>query len=245
MPATLRPLALAACVAVLAACAATLAGCSAAPQTIDLAPQSAATVRTVAIVLPPEPRTYAVVNLGIPALALALVGGIFVAADQDDKQARLYEAMRSEKFSLKAKLATVLQRRLEAAGYRTRIVDGAWEQRGSHILPRPDLVGGDADAILVVVPLTTGFISRGPGADYVPTVTVLARLLSRDGRTELYRAFHASGWRPRSEHWRFSAATHGFEDFETLVAKPAASAAALAQGADAVAASIAGDLRRP
>jgi hypothetical protein len=238
MPGRLRAAALAACVVVLAACAG-------APQSVELAPQSAAAVRTVAIVLPPEPRTYSVVNMGNPALAFTLVGGIFVAADQDDKQARLYEAMRIEKFSLKGMLASVLQRRLEAAGYRARVVDGAWEQRGAHILPRPDLVGGDLDAILVVVPLTTGFVSRGPGADYIPTVTVLARLFAADGHTELYRAFHASGWQPRAEHWRFSAATRSFGDFEAVMAKPAASAAALAQGADAVAASIVGDLHRP
>ena len=79
--------------AALAACALLLAACAGAPQTVEFAPQPGAAIRSIAIVLPPEPRSYAVVNMGNPALAFSLVGGIFVAADQDAKQAKLYEAM--------------------------------------------------------------------------------------------------------------------------------------------------------
>lgn len=221
-----------------------MAACAGSRQAVQLDPHSAASVRTIAIVLPPEPRTYAFVNMGNPALALTLVGGIFVAADQDDKEARLHHAMLVEKFSLKRRLGGRLKASLEAAGYRTRLVDGTWEERGGRLVLRPDLVPDGADAILVVVPLTTGFVSRGGGDDYVPTVTVLARLLSRDGTTELYRAFHAYGWQPRAEGWRFSPASGAFSDFQAVLASPAASAAALAEGADAVAGSIAKDLRR-
>jgi hypothetical protein len=238
------PLAFAARTFVLALLCLVAAACAGPRQALRLDARSAASLRTVAIVLPPEPRTYAFVNMGNPALALTLVGGIFVAADQDDKETRLHHAMLLEKFSLKRRLAARLQASLAAAGYRTLLVDGTWENRGGRLVLRPDLVPDGADALLVVVPLTTGFVSRGAGEDYVPTVTVLARLLARDGSTELYRAFHAYGWQPRAEGWRFSPAAGSFSDFPAVLASPAASAAALAEGADAVATSIAKDLRR-
>ena len=228
-----------------AALCALLAACASAPDSVDFAPQAAAGIRSIALVLPPEPRAYSVVNMGNPALAFALVGGIFVAADQDEKQAELYKAMKIENFSLSRSLAARLQERLAKAGYRTSVASGAWEERNGRLVLRPDLVASEADALLVVVPITAGFVARGPTEDYVPTVTVLARLLSRDGSKELYRAFHASGWQPRADGWRFSAASSSFSDFAALMARPAASASALARATDSVATSIARDLRRP
>src|SRR4051812_44318972 len=168
-----------------------LAGCASAPETVPLDASARASIRTIAIVQPPEPRTYSVVNMGNPALAFALVGGIFVAADQDQKQAKLYRAMQFEKFSVKTVLAGTLESRLRAAGYETKVVEGAWEEREGRRYLRSDLSSLGADAILVVVPLTAGFVAAGPTSDYVPSLTVLARILTPDGHNELYRAFHA------------------------------------------------------
>ena len=222
-----------------------LGACASPPARVDLSPGAAAGVRTVAVVLPPEPRAYSVLNMGNPALAFALVGGIFVAADQDEKQAKLYKAMTIQNFSLARLLGAQLVRKLAEDGYRTRLAQDAWEERNGRPVLRPERAAQGADALLVVVPITTGFVARGPTADYVPTVTVLARLLSPDGRTELYRAYHAFGWQPRADDWRFTPASAGFSDFDALMAHPAASAAALARGTEAIAARVARDVRRP
>ncbi len=221
-----------------------LAACASPRATVDLAPQTQARLHTLAIVMPPRTHAYAVVDTANPLVALTLVGGIFVAAEQDRKEALFYQAMQSQKFSFEATLGAALESGLAAAGYRATPLEGVWENRGGRYFLRPELAGS-VDAILVVVPLTTGFVAGGPMADYVPTVTVLARLLSPDGKTELYRAFHASGWQPRAQGWRFTPASKSFSGFDALVAAPAASAAALAEGAAAVSATIARDLSRP
>jgi len=186
-------------------------------------------LRTIAIVVTTEPRHYSVVNSGNPAFALALVGGIFVAAEQDRKEAKLYQAMQFEKFSLKSVLAAQLAAKLKAAGYEVRIAERPGE--------------APADATLVVVPLQAGFTAASAVSDYLPSLAVHARLIAADGRTELYRALHACGsQRPRGDGWRYTPAARGFNDFDALMAKPAASAAALAESAAAVASTIAGDL---
>jgi hypothetical protein len=221
-----------------------LAACASGPQTVQLARESGESIKTVAIVLPPEPKSYCVVNMGNPALAFALVGGIFVAAEQDSKQSKFYQAMQFQKFSVKAILSAMLEKKLNAAGYQARVIEGPWEERDGRFVLNTEQINTEADALLIIVPTTAGFISKGPAADYVPTMTVVVRLLARDRKTELYRAFHAYGWHPRADGWRFTPATRSFTDFDSLMAKPAESASALGESAEAVSGTIAQDLRR-
>ena len=124
------------------------------------------------------------------------------------------------------------------------MVEGPGEEKDGRFVLQPERIPSDADAVLLIVPTTAGFISKGPTADYVPAITVAARLLARDRKTELYRAYHASGWQPRADGWRFSPATRSFSDFDALLATPAASAAALVESAEAVSATIVRDLQR-
>jgi hypothetical protein len=221
-----------------------LAACAAAPRNVDLSRESIASIRSVAIVMPPEPKSYSVVNMGNPALAFALVGGIFVAADQDNKQTKFYQAMQFQKFSVKAILAAHMEKKLNAAGYRTQVVEGPWEEKDGRFVLKTEQLSTDADALLLIVPTTAGFVSKGLTADYVPTITVAVRLLAKDRKTELYRAYHAYGWQPRADGWRFTPATRSFTDFDSLMAKPADSASALGESAEAVSRTIAQDLRR-
>lgn len=227
-----------------ALCLSLLAACASAPQNVPLAPSAGAAIKSVAIVVPPEPRKYAVVNWGHPGLVLGLVGGMFVAAEQDRKEASFYQAMQFQKFSVKAMLALGLEKRLLAAGYRARVVEGPWEEKDGRYVLHPDKVATDADAILVIVPTSAGFMARGPTADYVPAMTAVVRLIARDRRTELYRGLHAAGWQPRADGWRYTPARRSFSDFESLMAQPRESASALAETVDAVSDSIARDLRR-
>ncbi len=227
-----------------ALCLSLLAACASAPQSVSLAPEAGAAIKTVAIVLPPEPRKYAVVNMGHPGLALGLVGGMIVAAEQDRKESRFYQAMQFQKFSVKAMLAAGLEKKLGAAGYRAKVVEGPWEEKDGRYVLHPEKVVTDADAILVIVPTAAGFMAKGPTADYVPAMTALVRLIGKDRRTDLYRGFHAAGWEPRAEGWRYTPSRRAFSDFESLMAEPRESASALAETVDAVSDSIARDLRR-
>ena len=227
-----------------ALCLSLLAACAAAPQNVPLAREAGAAIQSVAIVVPPEPRKYAVVNWGHPGLALGLVGGMFVAAEQDRKEASFYQAMQFQKFSVRAMLALGLEKRLAAAGYRARVVEGPWEDKDGRYVLHPDKVVTDADAILVIVPTSAGFMAKGPTADYVPAMTAVVRLIARDRKTELYRGLHAAGWEPRADGWRYTPSRRSFSDFDSLMAQPRESASALAETVDAVSDSIAHDLRR-
>ena len=66
------------------------------------------------MLLPWGPGAFALALFGL----LGLVGGMFVAAGQDRKEASFYQAMQFQKFSVKAMLALGLEKRLVAAGYR-------------------------------------------------------------------------------------------------------------------------------
>src|SRR3954470_13466099 len=103
-----------------------LTACASAPQTVELASDTRAAIKTVAIIVPPEPKQYAVVNMGHPGLALGLLGGFFVAADQDTKQAKFYQAMQFQKFSVKSMLSAALAQKMAEAGYQAKVLDGPW-----------------------------------------------------------------------------------------------------------------------
>jgi hypothetical protein len=225
-----------------ALCLSLLAACAGGPQNVSYAPDAQAGIKTVAIVVPPEPRKYAVVNRGHPGLVLGLLGGMIVAAEQDRKETAFYQAMQFQKFSVKAMLAAGLQKKLAAAGYRAKVVDAPWEEKDGRYVLHPDKVVTDADAILVIVPTSAGFVSSGPTGDYVPAMTAVARLIDRDRKTDLYRGFHAAGLQPRADGWRYTPAKRGFSDFEELMAHPGESAAALGEIVDAVSDSVAQDL---
>ena len=228
-----------------ALCLSLLGACAAAPSTVTLSPEAGAGIKTVAIVVPPEPRKYAVVNRGHPGLALGLLGGMIVGADQDRKESSFYQAMQFQKFSVKAMLALGLEKKLNAAGYRAKAVEGPWEEKDGRYVLHPEKLVTDADAILVILPTTAGFMSNGPTADYVPAMTAVVRLIGKDRKTELYRGLHAVGFQPRDDGWRYTPAGRSFSDFDSLMARPAESASALAETVEAVSESIAQDLRRP
>lgn len=222
-----------------------LGACASGSPNVVYKPESSARVRTVAIVLPPEPKKFSVVNRGHPGLAFALVGGIVVAVDQDRKESEFYQAMQFQKFSMNAVLGALVRDKLNAAGYDARVADSGWEEKGGRYVLNPGKIRTDADAVLVIVPTTAGFIAGGVTSDYVPAVTVAVRLLGKDRSTELYRGYHAAGWEPREDGWRFTPAARSFKDFYALMVKPSETAGALAQSIAAVAETIAQDLRRP
>ena len=52
-----------------------LAACAAPLPKIDLAPHALTKVKTIAVIRPPEPNVYTVVNFGHPGMAFGLIGG--------------------------------------------------------------------------------------------------------------------------------------------------------------------------
>ena len=105
-------------------------------------------------------------------------------------------------------------------------------------------INSTADAVLIISPTVIGFIATGVTSDYLPTITVVATLVGKDRKEQLYRGFHSSGWAPKADGWKVSRPRSTYANFDALMADPKASAAALTEAGDAIAESVSGDLQR-
>ncbi|HET7773637.1 MAG TPA: hypothetical protein VFK82_07405 [Burkholderiaceae bacterium] len=221
-----------------------LAACASPVPKIDSTPAALARVKTIAVIRAPEPKTYTVVNFGHPGMAFGLVGGLIAAGDQKSKQDELSAAMKQGNPALtSAALPEALVSQLNQMGFQARVEDAPWaEVDGKYTLPF-DKINSDADAVVVVSPTIVGFIATGLTSDYYPTMTAVVTLLGKDRKEPLYRGYHATGWQPKADGWRFSPAKTTFGNYAALMADPKKSADALSEAARNVAASVARDLR--
>ena len=62
-----------------------MAGCVGPVPRIESNPAALAKINTLAVINPPEAKTYAVMNFGHPGMAFGLIGGLVAAADQTSK----------------------------------------------------------------------------------------------------------------------------------------------------------------
>lgn len=221
-----------------------LAACAGPVPRIESNPAVLSRIKTVAVINPPEAKTYIVMNFGHPGMAFGLIGGLVAAADQSSKQDQLTAALKKENLSVSNTLASGLVARLSGAGFQARAENGPWEEKDGKYILEFDKIQSDADAVAVVTPTITGFIATGATSDYLPTITVVVTLLDKDRKTQIYRGFHAAGWEPKAEGWKHSPATTTFGNFDALMANPSNTAKALVAAAAAVSTSIAEDLRR-
>lgn len=221
-----------------------LAACAGPDAKVDMNRESVSRIQSIAVILPPEPKTYTVTNLGHPGMSFGLIGGLIAAADESEKGDRFSRAMQSERLSVLAALSSSVEQKLIAAGYQARVEEGPWAEDNGRYRVQIDKLRSEADAVLVISPAIVGYVSQNSFADYLPTITVDVTLLDKDRRTQLYRGFHATGWKPIGENWRHSPPTKTFATFDALMAQPSESASALTRGAATLSASIAEDLGR-
>ena len=227
-----------------------VAGCATSVPTQALNEESANAVRTVAVIVPPDPLEYAVFMNGHPGLAFGLIGGAIAGADQVQKSKQYTVAVQSAKFSLSGTLGQAMVEKLTAAGYEARLEQGPWELEEGALAKRYrlqfDRIQSDADAVLVVMPVFVGYMAASPVSPYLPTVRVFARLLAKDRKTDLYRGAHFVGAQPTfGEGWKKSADLAAkFSTFDTLIAQTGESVQALHASVQAISLHIAQDLRR-
>lgn len=222
-----------------------LAACAGPVPKVDAAASKLATIKTVAVIRAPEPKTYAVMNFGHPGMAFGLVGGLIAAADQSAKQDRVSAAFKSQGAKVNGNLAEQLVTRLQASGYDARIEDGPWEEADGGYKLAFDKIDSTADAVLVASPAVVGFVATGAVSDYMPTMTVVASLfLGKERKNPLYRGFHSYGWAPKAEGWKNSAPKKTFANFDAVMADTKSAQTALDDAGTRLAESVAGDLRR-
>jgi len=211
---------------------------------IDASQKQLAAVKTVAVVRPPEPKTYTVLNFGHPGMAFGIIGGLVAGADQASKQSRLSAALQSQGTDINNRLANQIASKLALNGYDTKVIDAPWEETdGRYTLPF-DKIQSDADAVLLVSPTIVGFIATGVTSDYLPTVAVVVTLLGSDHKEQLYRGFHVSGWAPKADGWKVSPPQGSFANFDALMSDIKGTVAALDQAGVAISETVNTDLRR-
>jgi hypothetical protein len=229
---------------ILCAVMALLAACAGPVPRIDASVNSLSPVKTIAVIRPPEPKTYTVMNFGHPGMAFGLIGGLIAGGDQASKQDQLSAAFKAQGVGFASHLASQIALKLGTAGYETAVEDGPWEEaEGRYRLPF-DKINSKADAVLVVSPTIVGFIATGAISDYLPTMTAVVTLLGKDRKEQLYRGFHSSGWAPKADGWKVTPPKKTFPDFDTLMANTKASASALDNAGTAIAETVSADLRR-
>jgi len=218
------------------------AGC--APMSrIELAQDGIVGLHSIDVVMPPEPQEYAVFMENHPGAAVGgLIGGVIIAADQIAKTNRVKQALQGQRISVSRTIADALVQRLKATGYRVRLVEAPLDQQVVSGV-RVSTIESDADALLVVAPRTIGFVTANAIAAYEPTVTAEVTLLARDRTTVLYRGLHSAGRQPALGEWRNVPTGRTFENVDSLIANPGATAAALTEAGTAVAGAMADDIR--
>lgn len=221
-----------------------LGACAGPVQKIDAASSTMAAIKTVTVIRPAEPKTYAVVNFGHPGMAFGLVGGLVAAGDQNAKQEKLSTALQAEGLAVSNAMTERLARRLSESGYAVTIQDATWEDKGGRQVMSFDKVDPNADAVVVATPTVIGFVATGLTADYLPSVRVVATVLGKDRKEQLYRGFHAYGWTPKAEGWKSMPARTTFPNFDAIMSDTKAAAKAMDEASIAVAESVSADLRR-
>lgn len=231
-----------------------LVACAGPVPKIDLAPKAMASIKTIDVVRPPEPKMYAVVNFGHPGMAFGLVGGIVAAADQNNKQEQLARAYRENGVAVCSELSQRIADRLNEMGFNARVVDAKEvkgvdleEANGKKTLQYKD-INSNSDAILIVMPTKIGFVATGLAGghnnDYLPTISSIITLLGKDRQNPIYRGYHVTGWQLKAEGWRYTAPTTTFSNFDALISNPKNSSASLMDAAAKIANSIAKDLQQ-
>jgi hypothetical protein len=219
------------------------AGCASMSRT-ELAQDGLAGIRTVDVVMPPEPGDYQVTMAAHPGAAVGgAIGAVIIIADQSAKTDRVRHALEGHPISITRTMASVLVQRLKAAGYRVRQIEAPWVPQSLPPSVNVAAVESDADALLVVAPRTIGFVAGSAFSPYQPTVMAEVTLLGRDHKAVLYHGLHSAGLNPAAGDWRNVPARRSFEDVDGLVANPAATASALTEAGTDVARAIADDIR--
>lgn len=222
-----------------------LAGCAGPVPKIDSSPAALAKIKTIAVIRPPEPKTYTVMNFGHPGMAFGLIGGLIAGGDISSKQDKLTAVVKQQTSSkTSAILAENIATQLTKVGFQAKVEDGPWEESDGKFKLDFEKISSSADTVLVLTPTIVGFIATGATSDYLPTITASVILLGQDRKEQLYRGFHACGWHPKADGWRYSSTSIAFANFDALMADPKKTADSLSSAASAVAATVVEDLRR-
>ena len=227
-------------------CAALLLGACAStpPPRIDIAPGALVPGQAITLIHAPAVRHYFVYAPHV-GMAFGAIGGAVARAHMDSRGETLRELMAAQNLMIDVTLTEAFRRELENAGYRVQVHAVAWKDVKGAATLNPEEIHPAYERVLVVTTGAVGFGSDGFTDPFYPMVRGRAVLYGTDRRKPLYEAPFAGGKSPAGETWvRWVDEGPGFSDYETLIARPAETAAALRQAAEQAAKAVVQDMRR-
>jgi len=149
-------------------------------------------VKRIALLEVDDPPEYAIVNMGGIGAGFGLIGALAQAADGQSKTGKFTVTAKDANFFLGRELAAQVKQALEQRGYEVTYLTGS---RGKKNAMETDYqkVATDADAILDLVIVQTGYYSGTFSSYYVPWLRMSAKLVSTKTRSALYQQTYAYG----------------------------------------------------
>ena len=92
---------------------------------------------------------------------------------------------------------------LNHCGYIAWDEEAAWEEEDDRFILSFENLTSKADNVLVLYTKFIGFVTKGDSDDYIPAITAEIVLLDKSRKNILYQGYHAAGWQPRGDVWKF------------------------------------------
>ena len=218
----------------------TLVGCASAPkQTFNA--EANQDLKTIAVLTPPRPPEVSVAILNHPGMQFGLIGGLVAAAEMSAKTSSYNSAIAGQQPNWSAYASEAMKKELTALGY--TVVDQPVERKpGSDLLD--SYPTSDADAYLDFK-FNISYVASTPTSDYVPGVTLNARLVERKTKSVLYEEQYSYGHSNpylKTVHLA-SDGKYRYANMEALKTRGAESLAGLTTGLDHIARRIAQHLQ--
>lgn len=220
-----------------------ISGCATPVNKVAISAQTLSGIKRIDIVQMPEPKRYAILNIGGAGAMFGLIGALAASADANDKMDRITSQFNQAKLQPNEALAKTLAEKLTSKGYQVRVIDAPWRanQQDGYSWDFKD-IKSDADAILVPTVTINGFVSPADSTDYLPTTTVDVVMLASNKKDIIYHGFHASGWDPGAKGWTVTPPKKVFASFNDIIFHTDESEAAMLGGSRDVADSISRDI---
>jgi hypothetical protein len=212
-------------------------------------------IRTIAVIAPPDPTVFEIRNFDDIKYGFGGVGGMIRGKAEQATVQQVSAALSASGEKFRAGLALRIAQRLGAAGYSAVVEPGAWVDSDGRLSLQLDKVESTADAVILVMPTTIGFINPGGplGGEFLPTVTARVEMVGADRSRVIYRGFHSAGWIPRAldkltmrpvEGWTTTAATTTYPNIRAVQKDIPGAIQQLYSAEDAVAIGVARELQK-
>lgn len=176
--------------------AVSLSGCVSMPKQQAFNREANANLKNIAVLETHKTHT-SVFMLNHPGMSFGLIGGLVAASDQASKEKKFHAIMEKAGFEplsyFKERLNAHLLERGYTVTWPAALVESTKNQRSSFGLRKAYSSVGNVDAQLDVNFGFVGYAAAGAGKNspYRPTVTVGVRLVSADGKQNLYTDYVA------------------------------------------------------